>query len=132
MVAVSPPAGIARSPKAMPGDTVAAADAVQDEDGFDVGDDGDFVDDAPAPSPAAESVVATTEVQPGPEAAPAAAPPADKPHHRKHGPKQGSKVAAAKTKTPDGTPAGRPDDASSKKDKPRHKHKPKATPATDI
>jgi serine/threonine-protein kinase len=87
----------------------AAADAKAGEDGFDEGEDGDFVDDTlPGTLDAEGSAVA--------EAPPA---PAEKPHRRKHGAhaeKGGGKAAPAGAKV---------DDDATKTDRTRRKHKPK-------
>ncbi len=91
-----------------------AVDAQAGPDGFDQGDDGDFVDDTPPPAPAAEPAAPVDE--------PAAA---EKPRRRKHGPKGGAKVA--KAKGPDATPGGKGDDDGN--DKPRHKRKGKVAHA---
>jgi hypothetical protein len=102
VVAVAPPSS---------GEALAATDALPGEDGFDLGEDGDFVDDTlPGAQPSAPAIAAP-EVQPAP--APAPPPPVEKPRHRKHGVKGSTKTAA------------KPDDASAKKDKPKHKRKAK-------
>jgi len=87
---------------AEPAPEAPVADAKTDEEGFDHGDDGDFVDDTP-PTPAPEPAVA------------------EKPHRHKHRTKT-TKVADAKS-----SHDGSADDDGSKKA--RHKHKTKATQA---
>lgn len=84
-----------------------AAEAKADEDGFDHGEDGDFVDDTP---PAAEPPA------PAPEPAPA-----EKPRRHKHRAKS-SKIADAKA-----SHDGNADDDGAKKA--RHKHKSKVAQA---
>jgi hypothetical protein len=87
----------------------AAADAKAGEDGFDEGEDGDFVDDTLPGTPDAE----------GSAVAAATPAPAEKPHRRKHGAhaeKGGGKAAPAGAKA---------DDDATKTDRTRRKHKPK-------
>jgi serine/threonine-protein kinase len=104
----------------------AVRDATQDEAGFDIGEDGDFVEDAPPPPPA-ESAAA-------PEPSPA--PPAvEKPPRKRHKGKPAARKPAAgvlRAHADDGQGADPQADAPAKgdaaapnKDKPRHKHKTK-------
>jgi serine/threonine-protein kinase len=113
----------------------APRDATQDEDGFDVGEDGDFVDDTPPATPtAAPEASSAKEAAPPPPAAAPSVPPAttaepvavEKPQRRKHK-KGGAKKAAASAQAGD-APASAPANAdvpAPKKDKPRRKHKAK-------
>jgi len=116
-VAVAPVAAApVAAPAAAEAPASATSNAVAGADGFDIGDDGDFVDDAlPTVEAAAPEVQAATSP---------AAPP-EKPHHHKHGGKAGSKVAAAKAKAPAAALGDKPEDADARADKPRRKHKAK-------
>jgi hypothetical protein len=134
-----------QSPVDPAADASPVADAHPDEDGFDTGEDGDFVDDTlpagppvdgPGRSPPSSLVLGGSAGAPGAAAAEpvAGAPahavgaPAEKPHVKRHG----QRTAATKParKPAEAGPAAKPEDevparAAASPKKPRHKRKAK-------
>jgi serine/threonine-protein kinase len=113
------------APPAQEPAAVAATDATQDAEGFDVGEDGDFVDDTHPPPAVDAPVVAAADPAPTPPTTPTPSAEPEKPRHKKHKGKAARKAAAAAdaNDAPASDPAAL-DPPAPKKDK-RRKHKSK-------